>query len=248
MKKTEVDQQPTAKDMEIEWKIKRSSRITASGISKLMMGGRSKAEVFGKTAIEYLDDIIFQIREQDLVDEVDAWQMKFGKDNEILAIDWIRRNFMEEIKHGAMDFGGILFMCVGDHFGDSPDGLVYNDDELIAWLEVKCPANKKKACNLTLPTVTLSDVIDEYKWQFVGHFIGNPNVDQGWYVIYNAHINELTGKAYDRGVRLIVERKDLQSDIDFAEAKIEKAYEFIKLCLKGEWKVEQINEWWAIEG
>lgn len=247
MTKPEYDQQPTQQEIELAWKIKRSSRITASGIAKLMTGGRGKLEEFGKTAMDYIDDIVFQIRENDLVGETDAWQMQFGKDHEEDAVHWLRENFMEEIKHGANDFGSVLFMEVGDYFGSSPDGIVYSGDDAIAWLEIKNPANKKKACNLTLPSVRLTDVIDEYKWQFIGHFIACENLDYGWYVIFNAHTNEITGEPYNRGVRFILNRSDYEYEIEQTEAKIAKVYEFIKLCVAGLQKVENINAWWATQ-
>ena len=57
--KIEFDQTPTGKDRELKWMLERSTRITASGLAKLNTGGRSKAEIFGKTAIEYIDDIVF---------------------------------------------------------------------------------------------------------------------------------------------------------------------------------------------
>lgn len=244
----EVDQLPTAKDRELAWLKRRSTKITASGLQKLNTPG-TKGRLFGDTAIGYIEDIVMQIQEGDLIesqDKASVWQMQFGKDNEPLAVEWIRDNFMEEFRSGTTDFGDVLFMCIGEHFGDSPDGLIYNDDELVAWGEIKCPANKKKAIKLTKPSVTLADVVDEYRWQFIGHFIGNPNVDIGWYVIFNAHVNELTGKPYNRGRRFILHRKDFEPSISLTEAKIEKVYQFILLCVKGEYKPEQINEWWAI--
>jgi hypothetical protein len=245
MKKHEYDQQTTQQERELAWKIKRSSRITASGIAKLMTGGRGAANEFGKVAMDYIDDIVFQIRENDLVGEIDAWQMQFGRDHEEDAVHWLRENFMEEIKHGASDFGSVLFMEVGDYFGSSPDGIVYSNDEPISWLEIKVPANKKKACNLTIEGVLPSDVVDEYKWQFIGHFIANPNLDYGWYVIYNAHNNEITGEPYNRGRVFLIERENLANEIEATEAKIARVYEFIKLCVAGLQKVENINAWWA---
>lgn len=246
----EVDQLPTGRDLELQWKIRRSTRITSSGLKKLNTSGRGGKPVFGDTAIKYITEIVMQIKENDLMesDGAEIWQMQFGKDNEPLAIEWLRDNFMETIRSGSKDFGDILFMCVGDHFGDSPDGLVYPDEDSdpIAWLEIKCPANKLKACMLTSGELTIEDVIDEYRDQFIGHFIGNPNVDQGWYVIYNAHFNELTGKAYNRGVRFVVHRKDFERQIAEMEAKIEKVYRFIRLCVAGEYKPENINGWWGV--
>lgn len=242
------DQTPIARDKELAWLKKRSTRITSSGLAKLNQGGRGKSEIFGKVAIDYIDDIVFQIREGDLIDEVNAWQMDFGKDNEPLAINWLRENFMEEIKSGLTDFGDeILFMCPSESFGDSSDALAYQNDEVIAWVEIKCPANKKKACNLTLPTVTLADVVDEYRDQFIGHFIGNPECDKGWYVIYNAHVNTLTGKPYNRGVRFILNRADFEPSITLMEEKIEKVYRFILECVAGKYKPEQVNDWWNLQ-
>jgi|AntDeeMinimDraft_5_1070356.scaffolds.fasta_scaffold05986_5 hypothetical protein len=241
----EYDQQPTNRDKELKWKIERSSRITASGLAKLNTGGRGKTEIFGKTAIDYIDDIVFQIREKDLIDDIDGRALDWGKDNEVYAIEWLRENVMETVKWASEDFGSdILFMKIDEHFGDSPDGLIYDGDEVIAWLEVKCPYNKKKACNLTLPTVTAADVVDEYRLQLIGHFIGNPNVDKGWYVIYNAHSN-LEGVAYNRGRIFVFDRKDFEPSISLMEAKIEKVYRFILLCVAGEFKPEDINSWWV---
>jgi len=247
--KTEYDQLPTQLERELAWKIKRSTRITSSNIKKLNTGGRGKADVFGETAKTYINQIITQIKEGDLMDETERgeiWQMQFGKENEPLALNWLRENFMEEVKSGAEDFGDILFLCPNEYFGDSPDALIYDNDELLGWAEIKCPANKMKACNLTDGTKKIEDVIDEYKDQFIGHFIGSPNTDIGYYVIYNAHINALTGKAYDRGVRFIINRSDLEAEIDATEAKIARVYEFIKLCVAGLQKVENINAWWAV--
>jgi hypothetical protein len=247
MSKVEFDQQLSATDKELAWKKRRSTKITSSGLAKLNQGGRGKNEIFGKVAIDYIDDIVFQIREGDLVDHVDSWQMQFGRDNEPLAFEWLRDNFMEEYKCGATDFGDeILFICPSIAFGDSPDGIAYVNDEPWAWVEIKCCANKKKACNLTRPEVTLADVVEEYRDQFIGHFIANRELDYGLYVIYNGATNELTGKPYNRGRRFILHRKDFEPSITQTERKIEKIYEFILLCVKGEYKPEDINAWWAV--
>ena len=53
----EYDQKPTTADRELKWKIERSKRITASGLAKLNTPGRSKGELFGKTAIDYIDEL-----------------------------------------------------------------------------------------------------------------------------------------------------------------------------------------------
>jgi hypothetical protein len=247
--KPEFDQQPTIQDKELKWKIERSTRITASALKKLNTPGRGKGILFGKVAVDYVDDIVFQIREGDLIDEVEAKAFDWGHDNEVYAVEWLRNNVMQVVKSATEDFGDeILFMKIGDHFGDSVDGLVYEteDSDPFAWLEIKNPINKKKACNLTLESVTAADVVNEYSDQFIGHFIGNPNVDVGWYLIYNAH-TKLDGTLYDRGRLFIFKREDFEPSISLMEKKIERVYKFILLCVEGKFKPSDINAWWIAE-
>lgn len=247
MNSIETDQQPTAHDRELAWLKKRSSRITASNLKKLNTGG-TKGRLFGDTAIGYIEDIVMQIQEGDLIEaeeKATIWQMQFGKDNEPLALNWLRENFMEEVKSGTTDFDEILFLCPSEGFGDSPDTLIYENDE-VNWCEIKCPANKKKAIKLTKPEITLADVVDEYRDQFIGHFLGLPNSEKGYYVIYNAHINSFTGKPYNRGVRFILNRADFEPSITLMEAKIEKVYRFILECVAGKYTADQVNEWWGV--
>jgi len=243
----EYDQQPTGRERELAWKLERSKRITSSNLKKLNTGG-TKGRLFGDTAIGYIEDIVMSIQENDPMeteDKATAWQMQFGNDNEPLAVNWVRENFMETVKCGTTDFTEILFMRVGLHFGDSPDLIVYDADEYpIAWGEVKCMANKKKAIKNTKPTTTLADVIDEYRDQIIGHFIGSPNVDQGWLVLYNAHVRS-NGIPYNTGIRFIVKREDFEPSITLTEKKIEKVYRFILECVAGKYKPENVNEWWA---
>lgn len=233
---------------EQKWLIDRSSRITSSNIVKLFMKGTKKA-AFGKVAIAYIDDIIFQIRRGDLVDQVDAWQMNFGKENEPLAIEWLKDNCgMDEIIHAISEDGVITFKkALGECFGDSPDYFVKNSDGVIyAVGEIKCPANKKKACN-AIDKWTREGCVNEYRHQFVGHFIGSPEVNELHYTVYNAHANKITGKYYNEGVTFIYTRKEFEGLIDQAEYRIPRVYEFIKLCLEGHQEVEEINDWWKFK-
>jgi hypothetical protein len=246
----EYDQQPTQRDKELAWKLERSKRITSSGLKKLNTPG-TKGRIFGDTAIGYIEDIVMQIQEDDLIeaeDKATVWQFQFGHDNEPLAFNWIRENFMEDVKCGTTDFSEILFLRKDECFGDSPDGLVYDADEYpIAWVESKCMSNKKKAIKNTRSTTLLSDVVDEYRDQIIGHFIGNPNVDQGWLVLYNAHVRA-NGIPYNTGIRFIVNRADFEPSITQTERKIEKVYQFILECVAGKYKPEDVNEWWGLNG
>ena len=154
---------------------------------------------------------------------------------------------MYDVKSAINDFGDdILFIKIGDHFGDSPDGLAYINDDPFAVIEIKCPSNKKKAANQTLEKTLASDVVNERRHQIIGHFIGNPNIDEVWLIIYNAHIRS-NGIPYNRGRIFVFNRKDFEPSISLMEAKIEKVYRFILLCVEGKFKPEDINSWWITE-
>jgi len=58
----------------------------------------------------------------------------------------------------------------------------------------------------------------------------------------------IIGKPYNRGVRFILRREDFEPSITQTERKIEKVYEFIKLCVSGQYKPEDVNEWWNLQG
>lgn len=234
---------------EQKWMIDRSSRITASNIAKIFMKGKGKANVFGKTAISYIGDLLFQIRRNDLIDPVDVYQMNFGKENEPLAIDWLQENSgMDEVIHAVNEAGEVTFKkALGDSFGDSPDYFVKNSDGVIyAVGEIKCPANKRKACD-AIDEWTRESCVNEYRHQFAGHFIGSPEVKELHYTVYNAHKNAITGEYYNEGVTFIYTRKEFQGLIDQAEYRIPRVHEFIKLCLAGHQKKEDINAWWAFK-
>ena len=129
-----MDQQPTQLERELAWKIKRSKRITSSCISKLNKGGKGADKIFGLTAIAYINQIITQIKESDLMDETERgviWQMQFGRDHEEEAIHWIRENFMDEDKSGTTDFDDILLLTRSlthrSYLNEHPDALEDNE-------------------------------------------------------------------------------------------------------------------------
>lgn len=235
-------------ERELKWLIDRSSRITSSNIHKLHMKG--KGVRFGKVAIGYIKQLVFQIRRNDLVDETDAWQLRFGKENEPLAVRWLRaRCGMDTIKSGTDDGSDIMFRkALGDSFGDSIDYDIYDSNGFhYAAGEIKCPANKEKACN-AIDEWTRESCLKEYRDQISGHFIAAPLVNEIHLTIYNAHKNKLTGRYYDEGVTFIYPRKEFQGRNEENEYLIPRIHEFILLCVDKKYVPEDINKWWAEKG
>ena len=86
---------------------------------------------------------------------------------------------------------------------------------------------------------------DEYYWQFLGHFLGRPDVDKLYYVIYDGYVNdgrilemnradhvENIKKLYDR-IRLASEMIDesIRSGLDLLDC-VDKAKEVLKLKMQ----------------
>ena len=130
-----------------EWKIQRLGHFTGSRIAELMVSGKEKDEVFGKTAMSYIYEVASERNLRDVVlsddtvwqmydDHVSIWsrEIQFG-------IDWepeARRFYMkrtgfvveesESVEHPTIPF-----------LSASPDGIVYVEGIRTRVLEIKCP-------------------------------------------------------------------------------------------------------------
>jgi hypothetical protein len=227
---------------EMEWKEKRRGKITASTLPDLMKAG--KGTPFGKAAFDEMYLVRYERRTGIMRESPTGKALDWGHENESLAIEWLRSQLISEIKSCTTDFKDIVFNEPFKGFGDSPDFYVYGfDGKIIALGEIKCPMSQGKIESLQF----LNEIDDknEYYWQFLGHFIGRPDVDTLYYVIYDGYINdgriielhradhvENIQKLYDR-IRLSNEIIDesLRSGRDFPDC-IESAKEVLKLKLE----------------
>ncbi|EOA55606.1 hypothetical protein HMPREF1214_03729 [Bacteroides sp. HPS0048] len=227
---------------EFEWKEKRRGKITASTLPDLMKEGRGCP--FGKTALDVMYAIRYERRTGLIRENGNNKAFEWGHENEPLAVEWVRTQLLNEIKSCTNDFKDIVFNEPFEGFGDSPDFYLYDvTGKVIALGEIKCPMSQGKIESLQL----LSEINekDEYYWQFLGHFLGRPDVDTLYYVIYDGYTN--TGrilemkradhvgnikKLYDR-IRLSNEMIDesLRSKSDFIDC-INKAKEVLSLKLQ----------------
>ena len=168
----------------------------------------------------------------------------WGHENEPLAVEWVRSQLMNEIKSCTTDFKDIVFNEPFEGFGDSPDFYVYGfDGKVIALGEIKCPMSQGKIESLQFGNTI--DEKDEYYWQFLGHFLGRPDVDKLYYVIYDGYTNEgrilemnradhadNIKKLYDR-IRLASEMIDesIRSGLDLLDC-VDKAKAVLELKMQ----------------
>lgn len=202
----------SSEQKEFEWKEKRRGKITASVLPDLMKAG--KGAPFGKAALDAMYIVRYERRTGLIRENGSAKAFDWGHENEPLAVEWTRSQLMNEIKSCSTDFDSIVFNEPFEGFGDSPDFYVYGcNGEVIALGEVKCPMSQGKIESLQFGTEITEK--DEYYWQFLGHFIGRPDVDLLYYVIFDGYTN--TG-------RLIGMHRDDHAD------NIKKLYDRIRLC------------------
>lgn len=198
---------------EFEWKEKRRGLITASVLPDLMKAG--KGTPFGKAAIDAMFAIRYERRTGLIRENGSAKAFEWGHDNEPLAVEWLRNQLMNTIESCSTDFEDIVFNEPFEGFGDSPDAYVYDATEcnVSALVEVKCPISQGKIESLQL--LKEIDEKDEYYYQFIGHFLGQPDVNLLYYVIYDGYTN--TGRLLE------MNRADHASNI-------QKAYDRVRLC------------------
>lgn len=147
----------------------------------------------------------------------------WGHENEPLAVEWVRTQLIDEIKSCTTDFQNIVFNEPFAGFGDSPDFYVYAlDGKVKALGEIKCPMSQGKIETLQF----LNEITekDEYYWQFLGHFVGMPDVDVLYYVIYDGYTNN--------GRIIAMNREEHAANIQKLADRIRFANELVECSLK----------------
>lgn len=144
------------------WYLARKGMLTASEIVNIMTKGRGKDEVFGKTALTYMND---KITERFMEDDMFVYYMndvkkstpamRWGTEYEDTARE--QYELAKDVK--AMDCPFMRLKDFEDYVGGSPDGRLSTLDRII---EIKCPYN---------PTVH----IEHCKWSKPEDLkVGNP--------------------------------------------------------------------------
>lgn len=177
-----------------EWYLARLGKWTGSEVGKLMVSGRSKGDVFGETAKDYIFDKAGErlLREEVLNDgamwmeyfnltSISSKAMEFGTEQEPYA----RKRYAKLTGYDVHEFGFAQHKTI-PNFGTSPDGLVVADGKVVRTLEIKCPIGKTyiKYASCVTDWQTLKKVNPQYYWQCVSHCscLGTPVTD---FVVFN---------------------------------------------------------------
>jgi putative phage-type endonuclease len=140
------------------WFEDRRGKFTASEFHKLMTSGKSKDQLFGATALDYIDEKVDEIiTSGDLND--------FGGFAGNKATEWgeywepiAREKFTEKTGIEVLEVG---FLQIEERWGGSPDGVT--EDSII---EIKCPyASKNHTANLFIETQ--EDLKKEHKEYYI---------------------------------------------------------------------------------
>lgn len=236
---------------ERNWHERRLGKITSSCLSDLMTKG-TKGSMWGKTAISYLYEKLYERRTGRPIRNSSNRNFEFGHTNEPLAIEWLRENLPYTIKHCSSDEdfpNGVVFCDdVIEGFGDSPDfyasDSVGGADNFHIVGEAKCLASQGKFEMISRST--RADVVDEYCEQFVGHFIGNPQCDKLLYICYdgndeNDEFDEASDlMASDRAVVFIYDRSEFEGRIAEVMERISEANAALNEAMVTGGKLERI--------
>lgn len=136
------------------WYLARKGRLTASEIVNILTKGRGKDEIFGKTAISYLND---KVAERLMDDDSFIWYqtdikkstpaMRWGTEYE----DTAREQYELATGRKVMDCPFMEMQGYDGYVGGSPDGRCSTLDRII---EIKCPygpSNHIEHCRWNTP-------------------------------------------------------------------------------------------------
>lgn len=225
---TEADKLAVEQEHRINrWLAKRAVRLTSSNNSKLNSKGKGKDVNWGEQAKNVLYELRYGIRTGLVPEQKDFWQMRHGKENEPVAVEYLRANkhLIEEllgsevvtIEHCSEDYEDIEFLTPFEGFGDSPDIKIVLADGRIWRGEIKCPVNAAKVEALR-EEKQYHDKL-EYFDQMIGHLIGDPEAEGCLFVNYDAFANEVQ--------LLPLYRKDVQQKIEAQIERIKQAYHYV---------------------
>lgn len=182
----------------LEWFRIRLGNFTGSKVGDLMVKGRGKDEIFGKTALAYIrqvaserllsravvdDDAFFQ-QYLDVV-TTSTKEMRWGIDQE----DACRELFSKIIGKPIVDASSCKHPTI-EHFASSPDGVIKMSDNQLYAVEIKCPKPSTFVDYLAIHNAEdLKEINSTYYWQCFAH-MACTGADATYFVCYNPFLTK----------------------------------------------------------
>ena len=232
-----------------KWRQKRIGCISASRLDDLMTKGRGKD--WGQTAISYL----YQIEMERYLNEPpinrDAPALRFGRENEQYAVEWLKENFSENIRYYETDFDEKPFITVDwARFGatpdvDIPDGngfpekiveikTTFSDGAIYDYFSPTKPYEKKRILALK-----------EHRNQMAGQLLACPTCKTIYILKYNPQRDDTEWDLRSpldtsRGIMFEFKREEFGTYLDEVKDRIIKADEYLNLGQE----LEGINDYY----
>lgn len=238
-------------DREYKWHLKRIGKITASEVDKIMTAsGR-----WTQTAVSYLYKIQHQREIKEPAPIKNAKSLKWGKENEAEAIEWLRENFLRgeykkhTIFHCDADGDEKIFIEGENNFGGSPDAFLMKGKKVEAYFEIKCTYGEEETNYIFSPTVPYERkkerVKKEHLWQIVGQMALPGAPDTIYLVKYDAQdvFNEFDTRSplnQSRGIIFKFTREELSDKIE----QLKERVAFADKCLNDGIDLDETEEYW----
>lgn len=205
-----------------EWYLARKGKFTASEIANLLVSSKKKDEVFGDTAVSYINDKVNEVMMPDnaFINFIEEYQLSTP------ALRWGNLFEADARELYSKRTGAIVietgFFEYGDHAGGSPDGIMPSENGII---EIKCPFEGKTHI-VFMEMEKSSDLLavnKKYYYQIQANllFTGAEFCD---FVSYNPRMSELMRMKRlridkdDKAITVLKERIQLASEL--LESKI----------------------------
>lgn len=247
-----------------QWLSERTGYISASRLSDLMTKGRSKDKAWGESAISYLEQLSYERAFGKLYAQnanplsapytgyhTDSAALRFGRENEPYAVEWIRQNLNSKVRYYETDFERKPFCTVPwAKYGATPDCDAPDaNGNPKAIYEIKCTfsdgAVYKYFCPNRSTERKIEDVKKEHLDQILGQFLACPTVEVIFLVKYNPPRDEYDWDLMDvtdpqRGCWFIFERAAYQKELEEMKERII----FADMHLNSGEDIELINQRW----
>lgn len=236
-------------DENIQWLIKRAGFISASCLSDLMCKGRGKD--WGDTAISYLRKVEYERMMGTPGINKDAPALRFGRENEPYAVEWIKSNFYADVRYYEEDFEDKPFITVPwAKFGATPDVDIADENgNPIEIIEIKCTFSETSTYFYFSPSAPESrkkaEALKEHRDQIAGQFLACPTVQKIHILKYNPQRDECDWDIMDptdprRGIMFTITREEMGDYLETVKDRIIKADTFLNTGLD----LETINEYY----
>lgn len=232
-----------------KWIQKRIGYISASHLADLMCKGKGKP--WGATAISYLYRIEMERYTGMPSVNRDALALRFGRENEPYAIEWLRENVSDKIRYYETDFEEKPFITVDwAAFGATPDADIpdedgnpteifeikttYSDSAIYTYFSPSKPYEKKRMAAL-----------EEHREQLAGQFLACPTCKQITILKYNPQREDewdvRSPLDMSRGVMFTFTREEFGDYLEKVKQRIIQADEYLNTGFE----LELINEYYS---